>query len=388
MKYFCPMIYNALEIRPDGKFSSCCITSKKYKNENNEFFNVSSDKIESVWNSKDRKDFIDAFDDNFKTHCKHCYETEKGGGESKRIREINYWKQYYNTDKLHIYTADKLEVFDIKMGNTCNLACAMCDPQSSSKWSSIYNKFGLDFTKIEQWHEKDMFWNDLNMISKNLKKIELAGGEPFMIKKQIKLIEYLVENDLAKNIDILWITNCTIWPENIVKYFEKFKFVRIMLSLDNTHEQFEYIRYPAKWSSTYEIFLKFKELQNRGIIELGISHSIGFLNAFYLADFHEWARDHKVKVHNNLILEPIGARELPLSMKKIIYEKLSSTVDPSYQNNPVIGDNNWFINYLMSEASDEDTIKTNNYIRNVLIPSRPDLNFYEVFPELKEFFYE
>lgn len=374
------MVYNALEIRTYGAFTSCCITSKKFKDIDGRQFNVETDSIKDVWNSDDRKEFVENFDDYFESHCKHCYEIEKGGGESKRLREIEYWKIHYGTETLPIFESDKLELLDVKMGNTCNLACAMCQPDSSSKWASVFKSLGIESAKVEQWQEKDVFWDELNMLSKDLKKIELAGGEPFMIKKQIKLIQYLVEHDLAKDIDITWITNCTFWPEKIVSHFKEFKMVRIMLSLDNTGKQFEYIRYPAKWDDTYEIFLKFKELQKQGIINLGISHSVGFLNAYWLPEFHAWAREHEVGVYNNLILHPIGARELPKSFKDVLWDKFSKTTDSSFQNNPIVGTDNWFVKYFME---DRDREQTYDYIRNILIPSRPDLDFYEAFPELR-----
>ena len=385
-KYFCPMVYNALEIETTGAFSPCCITTKQYRNDDGEKFNVANDSISTVMASQDRKEFVENFDDYFESKCKHCFETEQGGGESKRLREIKYWKYHYNLEiheSLPTFTDDKLQVLDIKMGNTCNLACAMCGPDSSSKWASIFKGMGVESPKVEQWHDKDIFWDDLNAVTKDVTKIEIAGGEPFMIKKQIKLIEHLVENDLAKDIDILWITNCTFWPEKIISHFKEFKMVRIMLSLDNTGKQFEYIRYPAKWDETYGIFLKFKELSDQGIIELGISHSVGLLNAYHLPQFHQWARRNRVKVHNNLILGPIGARELPKSFKQVLLKRFAKTSDPKWQNNPIVGTDNWFVNYFMNDPTPESQYECDYWLNNVLIPSRPNLDFYEAFPELK-----
>ena len=377
------MIHNGLEIRTWGDFTGCCLTSRNFKDENGRPYNVSTDDIETVWNSADRKEFIDNFDDYFESHCKHCYEIEKTGGESKRLREIKYWEMEYAPDPVPWMDGKTLEMLDVKMGNTCNLACAMCAPNSSSKWGSIYKELGIESERIEQWQESDRFWNQLSDISGNVRKIELAGGEPFMIKKQEKLIKYLVDSGQAKNVDIAWITNCTFWPEKLVSYFKEFKFVRIMLSLDNTGKQFDYIRYPAKWDETYEIFLKFNELKEQGLIELGISHSVGLLNAWYLPEFHDWAREHKVRVHNNLILRPIGARELPEEFKPKLLEKLSKHTDDEFQMNPIVGRDNWFTKYFMEPAKDYEREKTYRYLKDIVKPSRKDLDLYDAFPELK-----
>lgn len=379
------MVYNGLEIRTYGEFTSCCITSKKYEDENGRRYNVETDDVSTVWNSDDRKEFVENFDDYFESHCKHCYEIEKGGGESKRLREIKYWEREYAPEPVPMMDGNTLEMLDLKMGNTCNLACAMCAPDSSSKWASVYKELGIKAAKVEQWQDTDKFWEQLSDISGNVRKIELAGGEPFMIKKQEKLLKFLVESGQAKDVDITWITNCTFWPEKLVKYFTEFKMVRIMLSLDNTDEQFEYIRYPAKWKPTFDIFLKFKELRDAGIIEMGISHSVGMLNAWWLPEFHAWAREHRVNVYNNLILYPIGARELPTEFKQLLFEKLSNHTNTEYQLNPIVGDDNWFTNYFMEDSTDTEKARTRDYINNILIPSRRDMDFYTAFPELKEY---
>ena len=70
-KYFCPMVYNALEIETTGAFSPCCITTKQYRNDDGEKFNVATDSISTVMASQDRKEFVENFDDYFESKCKH-----------------------------------------------------------------------------------------------------------------------------------------------------------------------------------------------------------------------------------------------------------------------------------------------------------------------------
>ena len=58
-----------------------------------------------------------------------------------------------------------------------------------------------------------------------------------------------------------------------------------MLSIDNTKEQFEFQRYPAKWNETYETFKKFMHLRDEGLCQVEISHSVSALNIFHLPSF-------------------------------------------------------------------------------------------------------
>ena len=374
---FCPLAYNNVEIDSAGYYKPCCISSKRFLI-NDECANAIDYNLPDIMKKSDRNEWIENFDAHYESDCEQCHALESAGGESKRTREIREWNSWLK------FTKGELQSLDLKMGNTCNLMCAICAPNASSKWASFYRSIDVDpIFGYQRWPDRDDFWNGLNEYAYTIQKIELAGGEPFMIKKQEILIKYLIERDLAKNIDITWFTNCTIWPENLVQYFKHFRYVRINLSLDNTHKQFEYIRYPAKWDETYRVFTKFKELQDAGEINLGISHSIGMLNAYWLPEFHAWAREQQVKVFNNIVMEPLGAQDLPYEFKLQVKQKLEAQTDTSYQENPIVGENNWFVKYMMANSSNTPE-RWQSHLNKFVIPSRKELDIFDAFPELKE----
>lgn len=389
-KQYCPMVTNGLEIRSAGYVSPCCVTSKIFTGDDGVDFKISDDqnitdagevrhvpasKISEIWNSKDRLDFVANFDTEFHTYCKACKDIEESGGTSKRMQEIKNFG--LGEDNGEIY------YLDIKMGNTCNLICTMCGPWASSKWANTYRQLGKRSVRVEQWQESDNFWDQLPEFAHSIRRLEISGGEPFLIKKQEKLIKYLVDNDLAKNIDVLWITNCTVWPEYLVGYIKEFKVARVMLSLDNTHKQFEYIRYPAKWKPTYEIFLKFKELHANGDIILGISHSITLLNIWHLPDFIQWCRDHKVDVYNNMVHNFLCVKDLPLEFKQKVAERLETITVRDNQSNPVVGKDNWLTQYMMQSG---DYNSSKKYHDEYIITTRGREAFEQAFPELKDYF--
>lgn len=375
-KIFCPLASNNIEIKTGGEFSPCCIAYKNFK-VGDKVANAATNTIAEVIDSPDRKEWIENFDKNYETDCTHCYEIERGGGRSKRQMEIDLW------DHTFTYQPDMLQSLDLKMANVCNLACAICSPYASSKWGSVHKSLGLDYVKTQKWPEKKEFWEGLNNVVDNVRRIELAGGEPFMIKNQEILIKFLIEKGFAKDTEITWFTNCTIWPENLIPYFKEFKQIRIMLSIDNTHEQFEYLRWPAKWDTTYELFLRFKQLAIDGIAQVEISHSVTGINIWHLPNFHAWCREHEVKMYNNFVLMPLNIRDLPQEFKETVKKKFSNHTDPSYQINPVTGVDNWLIRYMMEEGNVENTRKNLERINR----SRPGL-FDIAFPELKGMFDE
>lgn len=373
-KIFCPLATNNIEVNASGHFKPCCISYKKFEI-GGEVASADIHRIKDVEVSDDRKRWVENFDQYYGTDCQQCYELEQSGGESKRMREIKTWKDMYNPTEL--------QSLDLKMGNTCNLQCAICGPNASSKWAAFYRETGRGKGWVNQkWPDKDEFWNGLSEVAHTVKKIELSGGEPFLIKKQKILIDFLVKNGYAKDIDITWITNSTQYPEDIIEKFEEFKFVRIMVSVDNTHEQFEYQRYPAKWDEAYKILMKYKELHDKDIINLGISHTIGLLNVWRLPEMHQFCRENEIYMFNNLVMEPMSVKDLPMDYKLKVKEKLEAQTDPSFQTNPAVGPDNWLIKFMMQEGNPDHALRW--CYKNLVVPTRPELDAKKIFPELAD----
>ena len=368
---FCPLITNNIEINTEGVFKPCCISSKRFR-VGDTIANASINTISEVINDNDRANWINNFDQHFKTDCKQCYDVEKSGGESKRQIEIVSWAENYT------FESDTLQSLDLKMGNVCNLACAICGPHSSSKWGSIAKQqLGYNYIPPDRWHDTSQFWEELVLHVDSIQRIELAGGEPFMIKKQKILIDFLIEHDIAKNVEITWFTNCTIWPDDLISKFMHFKLVKIMLSIDNTDEKFEFQRYPAQWDQCYDIFKKFIDLRDQGLCQVEISHSVSAINILDLPEFHRWCHDNNVRVFNNLVVHPYNAKDLPEDFKNLVIEKFNSHTLVEPQINPVIGENNWLIN-LMKEPGNTDILRERLY---KVMKTRSGL-FEKAFPEL------
>ena len=369
---FCPLVTNNIEIDTQGYFKPCCISDKRFKIDG-KTANANNHSISDILQSDDRKQWIENFETFYKTDCSQCYEIEKSGGKSKRQEENLYWQ---NISK-NKYVKGPLQSLDLKMGNVCNLACSICNSVSSSKWGSIDKQFGIHYVPGGRWFDTDQFWNELNNHVDKVERIELAGGEPFMIKKQKLLLDFLIERDLAKDIQITWFTNCTIWPEHLIEKFSKIKLAKIMLSIDNTHEKFEFQRWPAKWNETYEIFKKFIQARDDGLCQVEISHSVSALNILDLPDFHEWCHANNVRLYNNLVVGPYNAKDLPEEFKLKVIERFSKHTLKEPQINPVIGTDNYLVN-LMRQPGDVSKLK---YKLEYTRKTRPGL-FEKAFPEL------
>jgi MoaA/NifB/PqqE/SkfB family radical SAM enzyme len=196
--------------------------------------------------------------------CKSCWKKEDAGITSLRESFIDTYKKndLWDTfvEEIEITKPFPVEL-DLKLGNYCNLSCRMCSSYSSSgvagENKKILNETGIDlglndFEKKfvqNKWYLQDEFVDSIKeMIDNGLRQLKFTGGEPMMVPSVKTLINYCIDNDYAKDIILVIITNVTLIDQKWIERFKHFKFVNINCSLDGIGHTFEYIRHPGNWS--------------------------------------------------------------------------------------------------------------------------------------------
>jgi organic radical activating enzyme len=205
--------------------------------------------------------------------CSWCFEEEDAGRKSKRLRDN---EKYFDWLKKGNAPFNGLAKVELNLGNTCNLKCRTCGSHSSSTWMQeefdiyehkrypTYKLYADNMKKYHQHYDDESpFWDDLEANLETIKQFDFYGGEPFMSKKMWRILEVAVEKGYAGDMEIHYATNGTQWPEDKVEIFKHFRHVHISFSTDGIEEQFEYMRYPAKWSDAKQNMLKAVELNNR-----------------------------------------------------------------------------------------------------------------------------
>jgi uncharacterized Fe-S cluster-containing radical SAM superfamily protein len=141
-------------------------------------------------------------------------------------------KEHFSSESVPDY---KPMYSDLRLDNKCNLGCIGCSPSHSS---FIAKEIG-----IIQINEKPTLDIE-NLMS--MKKIYIAGGEPFLIDSYISLIDLIADRN--PTIELVVNTNLTYLPENSVASLKKIKKVSLEVSIDSYGKVNEYHRYPLKWS--------------------------------------------------------------------------------------------------------------------------------------------
>ena len=165
------------------------------------------------------------------------------------------------------HTEMKPVSFDYRIKNLCNFKCRMCGDQLSSSWEAERRMMG-DYDQEENtdfWAQKknkpaiETFQRDVAeaelwkaVKDGTIEEIYWVGGEPLMWEIHWEIMQYLIDNDLAKNVWIRYNSNFSRakykhWDlKNMLPHF---KMVQMCASIDGTGDIVEYVRHGIKWDS-------------------------------------------------------------------------------------------------------------------------------------------
>jgi MoaA/NifB/PqqE/SkfB family radical SAM enzyme len=308
-----------------GDMSPCCLFEATISNINN-----SSIVDVYLGNSMQqlRKEFLDG---NYPPSCSACWKNETVGIPSMRQVAKHKFKEIYYKIDYEKEDFNNLQIFDLKIGNSCNLACKICNPASSSKIAEAAHQSGMlstiEFNHLKKsvaWADSTQFWDQLLTAINNLKYLDLYGGEPLMSKMHFNFLRKLIDLDVAKNIKIDYNTNGTLYSEKFFDIWQHFKEIKLSFSIDDIEDRFEHQRCGANWISVCENIKKYNARKSDNFIT-EIFPTINTQNVFYIPELLEWANkqdfDH---IYFNMLTNPIEYNILSLSFneKYKVIEKL------------------------------------------------------------------
>ena len=228
-KFFCPLPWVHRFVQPSG-IKICCTSNRQ--------LNVSISEFNQSKYLADVKETI--VSGQVPSECQKCVSDEGMGLTSTRTFALQEWP-------LH---TDSVQYIDLRYNNLCNFACRTCEPEFSStiaheikqhpELAKLYNAAGtqLDYSNLVK---------DLEPHYYTLKKLNLTGGEPLLIKENLQLLEKLI--DIGRtDIQLLITTNVSTVNPKMLMLISQFDDVHWTLSIDAVGEAAEYVRYGSKWS--------------------------------------------------------------------------------------------------------------------------------------------
>ena len=313
---FCAFPFTHLVIHNDGTYGPCCGASENFfiDDDNNvksakmfssDFSTTSLNPyglgVEEAFNSAPmeyiRQQLIEG---NRPSACASCWHQEK----HKKIyskRQANnelYFALKPEFENIFDYNATELSTnpyvrsLDLKFSNKCNLHCLMCSAGNSDMWVPLDEKINQYLIKknlkrdvradsilghsdesqdTELYHSSDHLigrsaeqfrsavasfpqerYEEIKSLIPQLQEIQCTGGEPFVSKQFIELLEYAIETGHAGHIALEITTNGTKFVADVMELLIHFKHIRFLVSIDGTGSIYDYIRAPFK----YDILLE------------------------------------------------------------------------------------------------------------------------------------
>jgi hypothetical protein len=279
----CPMIHGGLNIDLKAQtntlsYNQCCLSTTELTVLNNS----------TLWNDTPLETIRKTNNENvWLEGCWECRRIESAGIKSFRqsmIEGLGVNKNLSGPQRI-----------DFLFDRSCNLACRTCGPTSSTFWQKHLNDnklfFKMDaptnnFTKIKELLKT----LDLS----DLKQAQFCGGETLMGNSYWNTAQLLADivPNAKDNLLLGFQTNGTQpIDEKYYSLIEKFKLVKLMISLDGTHDRFDYLRWPASWNQVVDNICNLKEKLPSNVMFF-VQETTSCLNLLYFNEVETWVRNN------------------------------------------------------------------------------------------------
>lgn len=404
---FCVLPWLHMATRTWGGVTPCCVGEPLGENLNETTFS-------KAWNSPSMRSLRKMMLKGLKSPvCERCYNEEKVGIASHRVRSNDYWKDYYSfnqftekTDKRGSFGENAIYL-DFRLGNKCNLECTMCSPQETVRWENLSGKiykhaktFNLKkYLKMHQifmktapsklWYEREEIKQDIYSQIPFLKRVTIAGGEPLLIKEHHEFLDECINQKEAHHISLHYHTNGTILGHDLFDKWKQFESVIVFISLDDIKERNYYIRYPCSWKRI-EANLEMIDKESPPNVHPMILCTIQIKNIFYFEEFLSYLTGKHFKkvhayyddlVHTEVVHHPyfLSCQVLPQDVKKIISQKFENI----YKKFPTkTGRFKTIANFMNGEDKSDLLYVFKDYIQ--ALDKVRGTNFSKTFPELSK----
>jgi MoaA/NifB/PqqE/SkfB family radical SAM enzyme len=352
---YCVMPHLGMAVQNESDFCCCNVNKESWQDPNRETIHVYSHPLERVYKSHTRKMIAAGLDHGRQlSSCQVCWDLESAGQQSARQR---FNQQFGHLEPI----STQPRILVIKPGNTCNFACRMCNPVTSSNWyhdgielekaglTSVswyaeprdpdtvaqlsFNEYTRTFETVRNSFNSDNkeFWSTLKDWMSGLVYIDIYGGEPFLIPAMFDLLQHGIDIGASSNIKLNIHTNASIFNQKYLEILSQYQQVNFNVSIDSmSPAELEYIRHRANFDTVIQNTQRFKEiLQAHNNVKMNITCTITPLNVFYVDQIVEQLQDQfSLPVSVNIVTTPeYDIRHLPPAIKtKLINTLTTETV--------------------------------------------------------------
>ena len=258
--------------------------------------------------------------------CHTCYDLEHGKEGIDIISDRIFYIRELKKIPLDTYRPNNfdLQTIDVRWTNLCNFACVYCSEQFSSKWADELN------IKIETPADKQLsdFQEYIYRHAKNLKHVYLAGGEPLLMKENLKLLR-----ELNPDVNLRINTNLSKVDTGVFDAVCQFKNVHWTVSAETIEDEFEYIRFGGKWQDFLENLSTIRKLDHKISFNM-LWFLLNYDSVFGYVDYLKGLGFHNNSFIIGALVTPdhLNIRHLPETVLNSLKLKLQSKINenPGY----------------------------------------------------------
>jgi hypothetical protein len=340
-KYFCMAPWTHMHSWPNGRTFACCQVQPQDHEKNLDYGNTNENSIYELWNSKTIKELrLNMLNEKPSNSCKRCYEIENDAESSSLRKKLNddmasYFYQIEETKDDGGHGTPKMAYFDLRFSNLCNMMCRTCSPVFSSMW---YDDFVKAYGEVPKsvvpkkflnLSDKENFMEQLWPLMNDVKECYWAGGEPLITTEHWDIMNYWVEQNHSKTINVEYNTNflnLKYKGQSVFDLWNKFENVEVLASLDGSYTRGEYIRKGTNWKTIVDN--RKEMIKHTPSTHFKIGPTVSMMNIWHLPDFHrEWIEQGLIEkpkdVHWNILTGPewFNIQVLPKEFKKEVDSK-------------------------------------------------------------------
>lgn len=277
---YCPMIHGGLNINlknSNGQigFNQCCLSTTNLEIDNT---------LENIWNNQKLISIRELNKTNvWNKDCWECQRLESAGQHSFRSAMIDKFGV-----KENLSGPQRIDLlFDL----SCNLACRICGPHSSTFWQKHLKENDISFGNFPTKSKMDDIVKVLRSLDlSNLEMVQYCGGETLMGNTYWETSKILAEliPDSKEKLTLGFQTNGTqVVDDKYYELIEKFHLVKFLISLDGVDERFNYLRWPADWNQVTDNILQMREKLPVNVMFI-VQETACNLNLFYHDEVSNW----------------------------------------------------------------------------------------------------
>ena len=366
LESFCPEPWSQIEIDSAGDFKICCLANFNQTfglamDSSGRVLNIMTDTIQAAQNSQSHRDHrLELSRNTQPQQCRSCYDSERATAAgarpvSKRQRVLRQ-SQGETPGYVSVETAAQVTDrqggtsapivnLDLRLGNTCNYKCIMCSPRESSLWMEDYPRLqqlrggeqivnkgqrripiriteqGKPRIDHTEWWQTDRWWQQFDTVKDTLCYVYFTSGEPLLAPAMTACLDRMISWGRASEITLRYDTNLSALNPRVMERWQHFRRVRLCVSIDDTEDRYELIRFPGRWTRFDE---NLTLIQENNIEVEYLSSCIGLASPLSMTRVADYADQRNLPLYFRFLEVPrfFDLRILPKTAKRWLQNQL------------------------------------------------------------------